>query len=157
MLEDLLSDATRFPFGKKDLVDINKLSEIIADMRMVLPLEIQQAQKVVMDKNNIIAEARGEAESIIRKAEQRRAELLEESELVKEARKRATEMLTDTQNRCIDMRKSTEDYADKLLRRVEDLLVTDLNNLKILRGGIVGTQNELRGAPKIQPVEKPGE
>lgn len=157
MLEDLLSDATHVPFGKKSLVDVNKMSEVITDMRMVLPMEIQQAQKVVLDKNNIIAEANREAESIIRKAEQRRAELLEESDLVKEARRRATEMLNDTQNRCIEMRKSTEDYADKLLRRVEDLLSTDLNNLKTLRSGIIGTQNEFRNAPpKLQPVEKPG-
>lgn len=57
MLEDLLSDATHVPFGKKSLVDVNKMSEVITDMRMVLPMEIQQAQKVVLDKNNIIAEA----------------------------------------------------------------------------------------------------
>lgn len=158
MLEDLLSDVTHVPFGKKDLVDVNKLSEIITDMRMVLPMEIQQAQKVVLDKNNIIADAHREAESIIRKAEQRRAELLDESDLVKEARKRATEMLNDMQNQCIDMRKSTEDYVDKLLRRIEELLGTDLNNLKILRNGITGSQNDFRAAPQnLRPVERPGE
>lgn len=158
MLEDLLSEATRVPFGKKSMVDVDKMSEVITDMRMVLPMEIQQAQKVVLDKNNIIAEAKREAESIIRKAEQRRNELLDESDLVREARRRATEMVSAGQNHCTDLRASTNDYVDKMLRRIEDLLATDLGNLKVLRSSINGAQNSLQNAqPTLQPVEKPGE
>lgn len=158
MLEDLLSEATRVPFGKKSMVDVDKMSEVITDMRMVLPMEIQQAQKVVLDKNNIIAEAKREAESIIRKAEQRRSELLDENELVREARRRATEMLNAEQNHCTDLRASTNDYVDKMLRRIEELLATDLGNLKVLRNSINGAQSSLQsGQPTLQPIEKPGE
>ena len=158
MLEDLLSEATRVPFGKKSMVDVDKMSEIITDMRMVLPMEIQQAQKVVLDKNNIIAEAKREAESIIRKAEQRRSELLDENDLVREARRRATEMVSAEQNHCTDLRASTNDYVDKMLRRIEELLATDLGNLKVLRNSINGAQSSLQsGQPTLQPIEKPGE
>ena len=158
MLEDLLSEATRVPFGKKSMVDVDKMSEVITDMRMVLPMEIQQAQKVVLDKNNIIAEAKREAESIIRKAEQRRAELLDESDLVREARRRATEMLNAEQNHCTDLRTSTNEYVDKMLRRIEELLATDLGNLRVLRSSINGAQSNLQSSqPTLQPVEKPGE
>ncbi len=158
MLEDLLSEATRVPFGKKSMVDVDKMSEVITDMRMVLPMEIQQAQKVVLDKNNIIAEAKREAESIIRKAEQRRAELLDESDLVREARRRATEMVSAEQNHCTDLRASTNDYVDKMLRRIEELLSTDLGNLRVLRNSINGAQSSLQSSqPTLQPVEKPGE
>lgn len=158
MLEDLLSEATRVPFGKKSMVDVDKMSEVITDMRMVLPMEIQQAQKVVLDKNNIIAEAKREAESIIRKAEQRRAELLDESDLVREARRRATEMVSAEQNHCTDLRASTNEYVDKMLRRIEELLATDLGNLRVLRNSINGAQNSLQNSqPTLQPIEKPGE
>ena len=158
MLEDILSEATRVPFGKKSMVDVDRMSEVITDMRMTLPMEIQQAQKVVMDKNRIIAEAKTEAESIIRKAEQRRAELLDESDLVREARRRATEMVSAEQNHCTDLRASTNEYVDKMLRRIEELLATDLNNLKVLRNSINGAQSSLQSAqPSIRPIEKPGE
>lgn len=158
MLEDLLSEATRVPFGKKSMVDVDKMSEVITDMRMVLPMEIQQAQKVVLDKNNIIAEAKREAESIIRKAEQRRAELLDENDLVREARRRATEMVSAEQNHCTDLRASTNDYVDKMLRRIEELLSTDLGNLRVLRNSINGAQSSLQSSqPTLQPIEKPGE
>ena len=157
MLEDLLSDATRVPFKKKSLVDVDKMSEIIGDMQMALPVEIQQAQKVVMDKNIIINEAKKEAESIIRKAEQRRAELLDENDLVREARRRATEMVSAEQNRCTDLRASTNDYVDKMLRRIEELLANDLNNLETLRTSINGMRNNVQNlAPTLQGVDKRG-
>lgn len=158
MLEDIIHDATRVPFGKKSMVDVDKVNDIVSDMRMVLPMEIQQAQKVVQDKNNIIAEAKREAESIIRKAEQRRAELIEENDIMKEARRRATEVISSAQSRCTDLRASTNDFADKMLSRVEELLTTDLNNLRLLRGSIMGAANNIQPAAQInQPLEKPGE
>lgn len=159
MLEDIIHDATRVPFGKKSMVDVDKINDIVSDMRMVLPMEIQQAQKVVSDKNSIISDAKREAESIIRKAEQRRAELIEESDVMKEARRRATEIISSAQSRCTDLRVSTNDFADKMLLRVEELLTTDLNNLKLLRNSISGASNNIQtSAPSMnQPLEKPGE
>ena len=158
MLEDIIHDATRVPFGKRSMVDVDKISDIVSDMRMVLPMEIQQAQKVVSDKNNIISEAKREAESIIRKAEQRRAELIEENDVMKEARRRATEIISSAQSRCTDLRVSTNDFADKMLLRVEELLAADLNNLRLLRSSIVGANNNIQtAAPVNQPLEKPGE
>lgn len=159
LLEDVIHDATRVPFGKKSMVDIDKIADIVSDMRIILPLEIQQAQKVVIDKKNIIEDAKREAESIIRKAEQRRAELIEESDVMKEARRRATEIISSAQSRSSDLRASTNDFADKMLQRVEELLTTDLNNLKLLRGSINGAQNGIAtsSAPKTRIMEKPGE
>lgn len=156
-LEDLLNDATRVPFGKRSMVDVDSMNEILQDMRMVLPMEIQQAQKVVLDKNNIINSAKQEAEGIIRKAEQLRAQMLDESDLVKEARRRATEMLNAEQNHCADLRSSTNDYVDKMLKRVMDLMANDLNELNVLRSNISGAQNNIQQQPTVRPMEKPGE
>lgn len=157
MLEDVLHESTRVPFGKKSMVNVDKIAEIVSDMRMVLPMEIQQAQKVVHDKNDIIAEAKKEAEGIIRKAEQRRSELVEENEVMKEARRRATEIVSSAQNLSSDLRASTNDFADKMLGRVEELLESDLQNLKLLRSNINGTNAMQPKVPKVQPVEKPGD
>ena len=158
MLEDLLSDATRVPFKKKSMIDIDRMSEIIGEMRITLPEEIEQAQKVVMDKNNIIAEAKREAESIIRKAEQRRAELLDGNDIVKEARRRATEMVNAEQNRCTDIRASTNAFVDDMLKRVEELLSYDLNKVQVLRANVNGMKNNIQSPqPALKPIDKPGE
>lgn len=152
-LDDVINAATPVPFGKKSMVDAGKISEIVSDMRMALPMEIRQAQKVVEDKNNIIKDAEREAENIIRKAEERRRELIDESDILKEARRRATEVLGSAEARCSDLRASTDAFADKMLMRVEELLKKDLNDLQILRKNISAPTSQ---QPSVQPPEVPG-
>lgn len=159
-LEDLLNASMRVPFGKKSMVDVDRMNEVVEDMRLALPTEIQQAQKIVMDKNNIINSAKQEAENIIRKAEQLKAEMLNENDLVKEARQRATEMMNAEQNRCADLRRSTNEYVEKMLKRVMELMSTDLNELNTLYSNITGAPQPNPSQPqrpKIHPLEKPGE
>ena len=157
-LEDLIHNAMRVPFGKKSMIDVDKVADIVSDIRIGLPTEIKQAQNVVADKNNIIADAKKEAELIIRKAEQRREELIESSDIMKEARRRSTEIINQAQNRSNDLRVSTNEFADKMLARIENLLASDINNLKILRTNINGSMNNIQPAQQnITPLEKPGE
>ncbi len=157
-LEDLIHGAMRVPFGKKSMIDVDKVAEIVSDIRISLPMEIKQAQNVVKDKNIIIADAKREAELIIRKAEQRREELIESSDIMKEARRRSTEIISQAQNRSSDLRVSTNEFADKMLARIENLLAGDINNIKVLRSSINGSMNSIRSEqPNIAPLEKPGE
>lgn len=153
-LDDVVNEASPMPFGKRSMVDVGKISDIISDMRMALPLEIRQAQKVVEDKNNIIDDAKREAENIIRKAEERRRELIDESDILKEARRRATEVLGSAEARCSDLRASTDAFADKMLMRVEELLSKDLNDLRLLRQNIA---SPVAQQTVVQAPEKPGE
>lgn len=157
-LEDLIQGAMRVPFGKRSMIDVDKVAEIVSDIRISLPTEIRQAQNVVQDKNNIISEAKREAEMIIRKAEQRRDELIEASEIMKEARRRSTEIISQAQNRSSDLRISTNEFADKMLARIETLLANDINNLKVLRTSINGSMNGFQSPQQpFTPMEKPGE
>lgn len=157
-LEDLIHDAVRVPFGKKSMIDVDKVADIVSDIRIALPTEIKQAQNVVADKNNIIADAKREAELIIRKAEQRREELIENNDIMKEARRRSTEIISQAQNRSSDLRVSTNEFADKMLSRIENLLASDINNIRVLRASINGSMNGIQPAQQnIAPLEKPGE
>ena len=157
-LEDLIQSAVRVPLGKKSMVDVDKMAEIVMNIRIAMPTEIKQAQNVVQDKNNIIAEAKREAEMIVRKAEQRREELIESSDIMKEARRRSTEIISQAQNRSTDLRVSTNEFAEKLLARIENLLAGDINNIRVLRANINGSMNNIQPAQaNISPLEKPGE
>ncbi len=133
MLDEVVRKAKPVPLSKNSMVDVAQIDEIATEMRLVLPKEIQQAQNVVADKNRIISEAKREAEEIIRKAEQRRNELLDQNAIMKEARKRATEEISNAQARSNLIRSSTNEFTDKMLARVEELLAKDINNLRIMR------------------------
>ena len=142
-LEEVVKKAAPFPIGKKSLVDCTEIDEIATEMRLVLPREIQQAQNIVADKNRIISDAKKEAEAIISKAEQQRRELID---------RRATEEISAAQQRSNLIRSSTQDYTDKMLSRVEELMVKDVNELRILRKTL-STGTEL--AKPQQPAQLP--
>lgn len=127
MLDEVVRKAKPVPLSKNSMVDVGQIDEIATEMRLVLPKEIQQAQNVVADKNRIISDAKREAEEIIRKAEQRRNELLDQNAIMKEARKRATEEISNAQARSNLIRSSTNEFTDKMLARVEELLAKDIN------------------------------
>jgi vacuolar-type H+-ATPase subunit H len=147
MLEEVISNATHVPFVKKSMVAVDDLEDIAQRMRLSLPGEIQQAKKVVYDKNRIIADAKAEAESIIRKAELQRAQLLDQNDLMKEARRRATEAISEAQARSNAIHANTTAYADNMLMRVEELMAKDLNELRVLRKSINAAGN-IQTAPQ---------
>lgn len=157
-LEDLMAKATHVPILNKSAIDINKMNEIVTEMRMVLPMEIKQAQQVVLEKNSIIAEANREAEQIIRIAEQKRKEILNESDIIKEAHRRANEFINSEQSKCAEIKMSTDKYLDNMLKRVEELMLIDINELRKVRAAVGGSQQSGGIAVNpIQPVEMPGE
>ena len=133
MLDEVVRKAAPFPLGKKSLVDVSEIDEIATEMRLVLPREIQQAQNIVADKNRIISDAKKEAEEIIRKAEQQRKALIDENSILQEARRRATEEISSAQQRSNVIRSYTQDFTDKMLARVEELMVKDVNDIRIAR------------------------
>lgn len=158
MLDEVVRKAKPVPFAKTSMVDVGQIDEIATEMRLVLPKEIQQAQNVVADKNRIINDAKREAEEIIRKAEQRRNELLDQNAIMKEARKRATEEISNAQARSNLIRSSTNEFTDKMLARVEELLAKDINNLRIMRktlnSGNDITIDQKQKAQQAQPPKK---
>lgn len=154
MLDEVVRKAAPFPLGKKSLVDVSEIDEIATEMRLVLPREIQQAQNIVADKNRIISDAKKEAEEIIRKAEQQRKALIDENAILQEARRRATEEISAAQQRSSLIRNSTQDYTDKMLSRVEELMVKDVNELRILRKTLAsGTELQQKPQQPQQPQQ----
>ncbi|MGN0687416.1 MAG: ATPase [Oscillospiraceae bacterium] len=149
MLDEVVRKAKPVPLSKNSMVDVAQIDEIATEMRLVLPKEIQQAQNVVADKNRIINDAKREAEDIIRKAEQRRNELLDQNAIMKEARKRATEEISNAQARSKLIRTSTNEFTDKMLARVEELLAKDINNLRIMRKTL-NSGNDIQADPAKQ-------
>lgn len=143
MLDEIVRKAAPVPLSKKSLVDASQIDEIATEMRLVLPREIQQAQNIVADKNRIISEAKKEAEKIISTAEKQREELINSNAILQEARRRATEEINTAQQRSNVIRNYTQDFTDKMLSRVEELMIKDVNEIRIARKTLT-SGNELQ-------------
>ncbi len=127
LMEETLDDATGLPFaGSKRMVDIDKLQDIIDEVRLNLPDEIRQAKAIVNDRADIVASAKSEAENIVRRAEERARVLLGEQEITKAAQHRASEIISAAQLQAREMRTTVTDYCENMLRLTEEHMAKNM-------------------------------
>lgn len=134
LLDETLEEAPGLPLtGGKKMVDIEKIRDIIDDVRMNMPGEIKQAKAIVNDRADIVANARREAEAIIKKAEERARMLIDQEEIVKIAQQRAAELLSAAQQQSREMRTTITDYCENMLRQTEESMVRGASEVKNVR------------------------
>jgi vacuolar-type H+-ATPase subunit H len=120
---------TLFGGGKKAL-DAEELRRYIDDLRLALPNELRIAKTIISDQKNILSEAQSEADGIIRKAEERARQLVNQEEIVRTATKMAMEKKDAADARAKVIRKTAEDYAEKTLQDVENIMSQRLDDIR---------------------------
>ena len=147
LMEETLEEGTAMPFSAgKRVVDVDKMRDIIDEVRANLPDEMRQSKKIVDDRERIIQEARQEAEGIIKQAEERAKALVSEQEIVKRAQKRAVEILTTTQTHAREISKSATTYCETILKNSEETLARSIADIKNTRMNLrSATSKGMRG------------
>lgn len=114
-IEEIVDTASGFPLTGKIMVDSQELLEIVKDIKTALPDEIQQAQWIKNERDRILDEAKTEYETIIRDAEARAEELVDNNDIMEKARERAADMMRITEENVRQLKMSTYDYVDGIL------------------------------------------
>lgn len=144
IMDELLDKSWNFPLsGGKCMVDVDKLRDLIDDIRINLPNEIQQAQAIVADRNEILNVARKEGEAVIRKAEERAKALVNNQEIVKAAQSKAAEIISQSQAKAKEIRRASQEYSDDVLRTSEDAIQKSLVELRSARQALRGNQKRI--------------
>ena len=137
MIEDMLDGAWSIPLsGGKGAVDVDRLRELIEDLKMHIPVEVAKAKEIVNDRKIILDDAKKEAEMVIRVAEERAKKLLDHDEVVKQAQAKANEILSTSQLQARELKKATSDYVDSVLKSTEDQVAKSLAELRAKRQAI---------------------
>ena len=133
-LYDLIQDARSMPLAsdkciiERDLA-LDMLDEIIAQ----LPGELKQSRTIVESRNELISQARREAESIIRQAQEQAKQLVTKEAIYNEAKRRSEEIALQTQNRVAQIQKAGNSYMDESLRQTEEVIAKALNEVRETR------------------------
>lgn len=134
LMDETLEESASVPFtGGKRMVDIEKVRDIIDDVRLNLPGEIRQAKAIVQDRTDIIATANKEADSMIKRSEERARALVAQESIVKAAAERAGEITTQAQARSREVREKTTEVCENMLRDTEEQLLKSASEVKTLR------------------------
>ena len=133
-LYDMVQDARALPLGAdKCILERDKVLDMLDEIIAQLPVELKQARTIVESRNELIGQARREAENMIRQAQEQASLLVAEEAIYQEAKRQCQEMVLQTQARMAELRKASNDYMDDALRRTEEAIALSLEDVRDTR------------------------
>ena len=105
-LYEMVQDAWSLPLGaEKCVVERDKVLDLLDEISNQLPGELKQAKTIVESRNEVITNAKREAENILKQAEQRAKQMISREEVVKQAEQQAAEMMKAAQQKIKELRR----------------------------------------------------
>ena len=133
-LYDMIQDARSVPLNAdKCMVERDKVLDMLDEIITQLPSELKQSRTIVESRNELISQARREAESIIRQAQEQAQELVDREVIYVEARRRSEELVKQTQAKINDLKAAGNAYMDNNLRQTEEVIAKCLAEVKETR------------------------
>lgn len=144
-LETLLAEGRRMPFSSRVLVDQNYGLDLVDQLRMTIPEEVQAARRVNAEVDRLLEQAREEAEHILARAQEQATYLIEERELTRQAEEMSVEIVRQAGAEGDSVKRGADDYAAEVLARLESEV---LKTLKSIRMGM-DILDERRAVPAV--------
>ena len=106
-LEDLIDKGVPVPFTGRCLLDKDELLELIQEIKLKLPTDLEQAKWLQAERETIISDAKKEEE------------LIDENEITKQAAEKANSIVERANADARTTKNESYQYADRLLENVE--------------------------------------
>ena len=142
--------------SNKIIVNKDQIEELLTELRLRTPEEIKRYQKMISNKEAILADAQAKADAIIAQAEVTHSELVSEHQIMQQAyaqanevvmiaTKQAQEILDKATNDANNIRMSAISYTDELLKNLEAILTGAIDGSKARYENLIaGLNNSLQ-------------
>lgn len=119
--------------SSKIIVNREEMEELLNELRVKTPEEIKRYQKIISNKEAILADAQAKADAIIAQAQVKTDELVSEHQIMQQAyaqanevvmiaTKQAQEILDNATNDANNIRMGAMQYTDDILRNLENTI-----------------------------------
>ena len=153
-LYDMVQDARAVPLAAdKCIVERDKVLDMLDEIIAQLPVELKQARTIVESRNELIGQARREAELLIRQATEKAEKMITEDAIYQETKRTCQEMVEQTQSRMAQLRKVSNDYMDDALRRTEEAIALSLEDVRDTRAKFMALVEAQEKRAALQDVE----
>jgi F0F1-type ATP synthase membrane subunit b/b' len=142
-LEELVSLGKRVPFYGKVMVEENEFLALVDQLRIAVPNEVKQAQRVIRERQVVIAEAHEEAARILDAARKRAEYFVSQEGILNEARLKGEQILQDAHDKRTRVMGEIDAYALEQFDRVEEAM---RNGLALIDESLEDTVALLREA-----------
>ena len=153
-LYDMIQDARALPLGAdKCILERDKVLDMLDEIIAQLPVELKQARTIVESRNELIGQARREAEILVRQATEKAEKMITEEAIYQETKRKCQEMVEQTQTRMAQLRKVSNDYMDDALRRTEEAIALSLEDVRDTRAKFMALVEAQEKRAATQDVE----
>ncbi|GHF88566.1 ATP synthase F0 subunit B [Streptomyces thermodiastaticus] len=134
-----VSGARSMPMSASCVVNRAELLGMLEEVRQALPGSLAQAQELIGDRDQVVEEARREAERIIESAHAERGSLIADTEIARRAQAEADRILAEARREAEEIRAEADDYVDSKLANFEVVLTKTLGSVGRGREKLLGT------------------
>ena len=117
----------------KIVVNKEELEELLRELRMKTPDEIKRYQKIISNKDAILADAQAKADSMLADATSQQQQMISQDEIMQQAvaqsnallehtNRQAQEILDNATNDANSIRMSAIQYTDEMLENLEKIM-----------------------------------
>ena len=137
----------------KIIVPKDQLLDLIDELKRRTPDEIKRYQKIIANRDTIIAQAEEKAVEIENAAKERAQQMVDETKIMQDAYKQANDLIQDATAKAEEVRRSAEEFSDNvrtgvlsyagdIMNIVEGVLSSSYNEIKDRNENLLGTIRE---------------
>lgn len=119
-LEEVLGAGSRVPLTSRTLIDEPEVLDIIDQIRLSMPDELKAARRLTDERDQVLADARAEADRVLRDADAQVSERLAEHHLVRAAESRAADIEERALQQASRIRREADAYAYRVLQKLRE-------------------------------------
>ncbi len=146
-LEELFNESRPIPFTNNVIVDEDRMLDIIDQMRIAIPDQVKQAEKLLAERDRTLAQAQEEASRTIQLAREKSEGLLERDSIVEAAQTRGEQVIQQAQLDADATRAEADQYVLETLTRLEIEMERIINQV---RNGIRTVEHTTSNPNEIQ-------
>ncbi|MGX1679637.1 ATP synthase F0 subunit B [Streptomyces althioticus] len=134
-----VSSARSMPMSASCVVNRAELLAMLDEVRAALPDSLAQAEELIGGREQMVEQARQEAERIISEAHAQRGSLVAETEIARRSQAEADRILAEARQEAEEIRAEADDYVDSKLANFEVVLTKTLGSVGRGREKLLGT------------------
>ncbi|MFJ3666640.1 cell division initiation protein [Streptomyces sp. NPDC090106] len=134
-----VSGARSMPMSASVMVNRAELLAMLEEVRAALPDSLAQAQELIGDREQMVEQARLEADRIISTAHAERGSLISDTEVARRSQAEGDRILSEARQEAEEVRAEADDYVDSKLANFEVVLTKTLGSVGRGREKLLGT------------------
>ena len=141
------------PLTNSIFISESDLVRLLDNLRQELPNELANAQEIMDSRDDILNEARGEAEQIISRAKETAEQMTDESKIVRESQEKAELIMEQTKAQSRELFENSYQQARQLRVNANNYANQVFDHLILNVGNALEVLKQARGELQKMPVE----